>query len=341
MATRFRYIAFALVLVLAFSLAYPSSCASSPNRFSNVPHGYVSEGIISKEAGTVSVWAYLESNVQRRSFSIFQTDDVRIALFFNPYYSAGKGKEISRIGARAVGNKRAAESNGSAESFPEASIIIDDGNLSDYRHAWYSPVEFPEGEWHLVTMKWDGWPKGNVSIYFDGKLTGSKQYSEKYDDKRAFSTMFSTGFLRGNGLGISDISFYPCALGDDEILALAGNGKPSESPWLDSPESYGGSAPLIPGKATSGDSPPAPPSGYAPASPQETPSGDISPEQRIISSTEFYSDGKKYLDVTSVMTVHVFFGLIPLEVEVRSKVDAETNATVEQTLPWWYFIVAD
>ena len=85
----------------------------------------------------------------------------------------------------------------------------------------------------------------------------------------------------------------------------------------------------------------APSSDYGSSASQDTPGSAIQAGQRVISSAEFYLDGKKYLNVTSIRTVHILFGLIPLDVEVHSTIDAETSATVEQTLPWWYFIVAD
>ncbi|MFA5929260.1 MAG: LamG-like jellyroll fold domain-containing protein [Candidatus Micrarchaeia archaeon] len=391
MANPFRCIAFLLALALASSLAFPSSCISSPKAFPNEEKIYPSDGVISKDGGTAFAWVYLQEGAPRRDHVVFQTNDSRIALLFDTFYSSGKGVEILRLGARAGGNRRAIDSGYDAGNFPEASIIIDNGGtLSDYRHAWYSPVKFPEGEWHSVAMTWEGSPNGKVGIYFDGALAGSKPYSEKYDDGSRLFSAFSVAFrpsgwrgelsaggmlvpatemrLSDGGIAISGISFYQCALDDNEILALAGAGKPSSKPQPGASAQPG--SPLLPGTASdsnhaSGDSPPAPPGGsgddgvapgqsghgsangapgqdgYGASGTQESPGSAVQARQRVVSSTEFYAGGKKYFNVTSIRTVRILFGLIPLDVEVSSKVDAETSETVEQTLPWWYFIVAD
>jgi len=353
MASSSRFIAIALVLVLASSLAYSSSCSATPKTFPSEEKIYSADGVISKDEGSASAWIYLQEGASRRDYLVFQTDDSRIALFFDTFYSSGIGVEIQRVGARAGGNRRAIDSDYATGNFPEASIIIDnDGRLSDYRYAWYSPVKFTEGEWHLVAMKWSGSPSGTVSIYFDGALVGSKPYSAKYDDGSEQFSLFSVAYrpkdwrgestaggmlvpatemrLLEGGIAVESLSFYPCALDDNEILALAGTGKPSANPFS--------------GQTQTDEYvqfPPAPPSDYGAQNRQEASGSAVQAKQRVVSSTEFYSNGKKYLNFTSIRTVHIFFGLIPIDVEVQSKVDAETNTTVEQNLPWWYFIVAD
>ena len=328
MATPLRCIAFALALALACSLAFPSSCLSSPTMLSSMAKSYPSAGLISMEEGTASVWMYLQKGGQN-SFSIFQTDDLRFSMYLDTSHWSGRQYLGPRIVARAGGNKPA--SWGDVESYPEAYIVIsEDEYLSSSHSGWYSEVRFPESEWHLVTMKWKGSPNGNVSIYFDGKLAGTKAYSsESHNDGHAPFTSLLVGFQPGNGVEIGNISFYPCALDGYEILALAGTGNPSAI-QSQSAADY------------SSDRPPAPPEDHA-AVPSSLDSlgTAIQAKQRVLSFNEFYSDGKKYLNVTSIRTVYIFYGLIPIDVIVQSKVDAETTEVVEQSLPWWYSLVAD
>ena len=305
MASPSRCIAFALALALVCSLAFPSSCISSPTVLPGKAKSYPAAGIISRGEGTASVWIYLQKG-GLRSFSVFQTDDNRFSMFFDSSHWSGRPYLGPRLVARAGGNVPASWSD--SESYPEAYMVIsEDELLSRSRFGWYSEVRFPEEQWHLVTMKWKGSPNGNVSIFFDGKLAGSKAYSSVHSDGQGPFANLLVGFLPGNGVEIGNISFYSCALDGYEILRLANAGKD--------------------GSGASGT--------------MESVGSSIPASQREVSSNEFYSDGKKYLNVTSIRTVRIFYGLIPIEVEVQSKVDAETSETVEQTLPWWYFIVAD
>lgn len=150
--------------------------------------------------GTASVWMSFQPGFSgRRDHLIFQTDDSRLALFVDTYYSSGMERDIVRIGARAGGNRRF---NDPGSNFPEASIIIDNtGALESYRHAWYSPVKFPEDEWHFIAMTWQGYPQGVVTIYFDGEMKGQKSYDQNYDDGRPLFEAYSVGYRPGAWVG--------------------------------------------------------------------------------------------------------------------------------------------
>jgi len=193
------------------------------------------------QEGTASVFMYFEPGVARRDHLIFSTDDSRLALFVDTYFSKGLGKDIVRIGARAGGNKRFNDSG--SENFPEASIIIDNtGELENYRYAWYSPAKFPEGEWHCVAMTWQGYPDGIVKIYLDGELKGQKPYNRNYDDGRPLFKNYSVGYrpsqwvgetrgekdlrpstdmsLKTGGIEIKNLQFKKRCLSDSEIRGI-------------------------------------------------------------------------------------------------------------------------
>jgi hypothetical protein len=170
--------------------------------FEDVGKIYATDGIFSIQAGTVSTWMCLEPNHYRRDHSIFHTSDSRVVLYVDTYFSEGMQRTIFRIVARAGGTHRAVDSGYAPGNFPEASIIVDnDGSLSAYRHEWYSPVPFPEGEWHLVTMTWQGYPTGVVKIFLDGKLIGQKPYDERYNDDRPLADTIAIGYRPAEWLG--------------------------------------------------------------------------------------------------------------------------------------------
>lgn len=165
---------------------------------------YPTGGIFSHQAGTVSTWMCLQRSGyrDREDHVVFHTSDSRVVLYVDTYFSEGMQSAIFRIVARAGGTHRAVDSGYAAGNFPEASIIVDnDGGLSSYKHEWYSPVPFPEGEWHLVTMTWDGYPTGVVKIFLDENLIGQKPYDERYNDERPLADSIAVGFRPGGWPG--------------------------------------------------------------------------------------------------------------------------------------------
>jgi hypothetical protein len=162
------------------------------------------EGIFDPAQGTVSVCVNFVVNHPRRDHAIFHTDDSRYVLFVDTYHSSS-GQDILRIGARAGGNRPGFDSVSKTKSQPEVSIIIDnDGSLKDYavgaRYCSVSP--FPEGEWHLVTMTWSGYPEGIVRIYLDGMLKGEKAYNSDYDDGAPLARSLSIGIRPSQWRGL-------------------------------------------------------------------------------------------------------------------------------------------
>jgi len=220
--------------------------------FEEVGKIYATDGIFNVQAGTVSTWACLEPKHDRRDHSIFHTSDSRVVLYVDTYFSQGMQQEIFRFVARAGGTHRAVDSGYAPGNFPEASIIVDnDGSLSSYRHEWYSPVPFPEGEWHLVTMTWDGYPQGVVKIFLDGTFIGQKPYDERYNDERPLADSIAIGYrpaewlgeifvgenqevyesvpsthmdLREGGIQIFDLRLYQRPLNQAEIIEIFSGG---------------------------------------------------------------------------------------------------------------------
>jgi hypothetical protein len=172
--------------------------------FDEVGKIYKTDGIFNVQAGTVSTWVCLEPNHYRRDHSIFHTSDSRFVLYFDTYFSSSWQVEISRFVARGGGTHRAVDSGYANGNFPEASIIIDnDGSLREYgaNTDWYSPAPFREGEWHLVTMTWEGYPQGVVKIFLDGNLVGEKPYDERYNDERPLADTIAIGYRPAEWLG--------------------------------------------------------------------------------------------------------------------------------------------
>jgi hypothetical protein len=222
--------------------------------FEEVGKIYDPEGILNFQGGTVSTWMCLEPDHARRDHVIFHTSDSRFILYVDTYFSGGMQREIFRVVARAGGTHRAVDSGYANGNFPEASIIVDnDGSLVSYKHEWYSPAPFPEGEWHLVTMAWNGYPQGEVKIFLDGNLLGKKSYDERYNDDRPLADSIAIGFrpsewigeiyvsgeqqgsqlvpstsmaLWEGGIQVSDLRLYNRPLNRDEIVSIFLEGRP-------------------------------------------------------------------------------------------------------------------
>jgi hypothetical protein len=219
-------------------------------RFDEVGKIYPTDGIFNVQAGTVSTWVCLEPNHYRDDHIIFHTSDSRFILYFDTYFSSSMKVEISRFVARGGGTHRAIDSGYTNGNFPEASIIMDNnGSLREYgaNTDWYSSVPFREGEWHLVTMTWEGYPSGLVKIFLDGGLIGKKPYDERYNDDRPLADAIAIGFrpiewpwetyvaqeqqasqlvptavmsIQGAGIQLSDLRLYKHSLSRDEIMAI-------------------------------------------------------------------------------------------------------------------------
>ncbi len=227
-------------------------------QFNDVGKIYDADGIFNVQSGTFSTWVLLEPNHSRRDHSIFHTSDSRFVLYFDTYFSSSWQVEISRFAARGGGTHRAVDSGYVMGNFPEASIIIDnDGTLSEYgaNTDWYSSTSFHEGDWHLVTMTWDGYPEGVVKIFLDGDLIGKKPYDERYNDDRPLADSIAIGFrpagwlgevvvtedqqefeivpntpmaLGDGGIQVFDLRLYQSALTQDEIFSIFSEGFPHQ-----------------------------------------------------------------------------------------------------------------
>jgi len=196
-----RFILFGLCLLIVILAVVLVSLINKKRTFTEEGI-YSANGLLDIHQGTVICWLRFLPSEGRRDHVILHTDDSRIVLYVDTFFSRGMQREILRIAARAGGVHRAVDTDSGGQNFPEASIIVDnDGGLASYRYPWYSPVSFPENEWHLIAMTWDGYPSGTVRIYFDGQLTGEKPYDSRYDDERPLFNKFSIGFRPHQWLG--------------------------------------------------------------------------------------------------------------------------------------------
>jgi hypothetical protein len=216
---------------------------------------YSTEGIFNIQEGTLSVWLYLIKDHPRRDHSIFHTNDSRYVMYLDTAYKSKYQRDVVRIKARAGGNARAVDSGYARGNFPEVSIVIDNnGSLKDFcvGYTWCTPKPYLEGEWHLVTMTWEGFPSGMVRIYMDGELVGEKPYDERYNDDQPLPQSFAVGYRPGNwqgeiiqrnngtseehvpgttmslvdgGMKIFDLRLYRRSLTQDDILRLFSDSK--------------------------------------------------------------------------------------------------------------------
>ena len=58
--------------------------------------------------------------------------------------------------------------------YPEVLVVLD-------QEVNPMGAPFPMDEWHLVTMSWDGYPEGRMSIFIDGRLVEEREYDSRFD----------------------------------------------------------------------------------------------------------------------------------------------------------------
>lgn len=200
------------------------------------------------ERGTLTVEIRLDPETRSHDSIIWHTNDSRFVLMVDSYRSASLNTNVTRILARAGGNQRFVDSAYAGGNFPEASIIVNnDQSLTEYeqKDGWYRPRLVPLGEWHKVTMTWEGFPTGTVTIYLDGEEVASKEYDSRYDDDRGLASSYvtsgvprdwspqtwktvggTTTFLTpleetmdaGSGVEYRNLQLYNSVLSPDELL---------------------------------------------------------------------------------------------------------------------------
>ena len=155
-------------------------CAHLPH----TNHIYPADPILSVRQGTVSLWLKFIPNQKPRTAILFHSDDSRYVLYTSVDES-NLIKPIRSITARAGGNRRVLETYFGEARFPEVTVSLDAGQQFDGAFAY--------GEWHMITMTWNGYPDGVVSLYLDDKLVGEMAYDRRYDNNYRLAENLAVG----------------------------------------------------------------------------------------------------------------------------------------------------
>lgn len=147
-------------------------------------HVYPAEPHLNVRQGAVSVWLRFRPLQPQRTAILFHSDDSRYVLYTEVEAAEGD-RPRRRIVARAGGNRRALETYYGRTSFPEVKA-----DLEAPEPGWPA---FPYGEWHLVTMTWDGYPEGKVQLYLDDTLLGESEYDRRHDNHYRLPNQFAVG----------------------------------------------------------------------------------------------------------------------------------------------------
>lgn len=196
--------------------------------------------------GTVSTWVQFKrifldrQPVPYLDCVIFHTDDSRYVLYLRTdinHYGIATGQSFV---ARAGGNRRSLDPYFGNAVYPEVSASL-------ALQAGQQGVPIQPGEYHLLSMTWEGESEGIVCLYIDGEFKGEHAYDDRYNDKRDKPRSIAIGMrppswageiieqedstvydsrpasnlsIEEGGLEIRDMRLYPRALSSEDILAL-------------------------------------------------------------------------------------------------------------------------
>ena len=147
-------------------------------------HIYPADPILSVRHGTVSLWLRFDPDQKPQTAILFHSDDSRYVLYTS--VADDNLKRPTRIlTARAGGNRRVMETYFGAARFPEVAVSLDDESQLE--------KPFSYGQWHMVTMTWDGFPDGTVRLYLDAELVGEMTYDRRYDNNYRLAEEFAVG----------------------------------------------------------------------------------------------------------------------------------------------------
>jgi len=147
-------------------------------------HIYPADPILSVRHGTVSLWLKFDSNRKPQTAILFHSDDSRYVLYTS-VDEVNPNKPKRTLTARAGGNRRVMETYFGEARFPEVSVSLDD------EEQFEKPISY--GDWHMVTMTWDGFPDGKVRLYLDAKLVGEMAYDRRYDNNYHLAENLAVG----------------------------------------------------------------------------------------------------------------------------------------------------
>ncbi|MBS3149988.1 hypothetical protein J4455_04850 [Candidatus Woesearchaeota archaeon] len=158
------------------------------------------EGNFNQKSGTVQIWLKVTSDIMSGDLFYFLTDDSKNAIYLDSYgpqevYSDTEGVGYRRIAARA--GQRATETEASF-------MLVHPSYPLDSIDKWKA------GEWHLISMTWQGDISGKVKLFIDGR----KISENSYNDASMCSTFKFSQYEEGS---IGDTYLYPYAKDEKEI----------------------------------------------------------------------------------------------------------------------------
>lgn len=161
------------------------------------PAIYPARDILDIERGSITCWLRLLPDHDRGDHVILHSSDSRIVLYLDTFWNRALERDLLRVAGRAIGNVQAPwPPIAMGNSYPEASILVDDGSLegSELQMAFHSTAPLPEGEWHHVTLTWNGYPEGEAAIYLDGIRMALRPYDQRFNNDLPDFDSFSVAY---------------------------------------------------------------------------------------------------------------------------------------------------
>jgi hypothetical protein len=207
---------------------------------------YPAKNILDVTEGTVCAWVRLNRADPNYAAILFHSDDSRYVLYINTFSVDGSGGNVQAFVARAGGNRRAVDPFYGTSEFPEVMAILNPGALPQRLKRF--GIELERGAWHHVAMTWQGYPKGSVRLFVDGRMIGEKTYDQRHDNGHNLPTQLAVGIRPPDWVGelvrnedgtvedarpdslisaqqmqveIKDLRLYRSALGAEELLGLS------------------------------------------------------------------------------------------------------------------------
>jgi lipopolysaccharide transport system ATP-binding protein len=207
--------------------------------FPALEHVYPTAEILNFPAGSVSLWLKFLSKETQHTAILFHTDDSRFVIYADLDPESGH----CRIVARAGGNRQVLDPIYGSAKFPEVIAILDDTKTSGESLPWEN--------WNLITMTWNGFPAGVVSLFCNDKKIGATEYSRFHDNHYRWPLQLAVGIrprewmgeliqrhdgtftelhpqttssITGSGKEIRDVRLYPVALSPDQIKSMLVSG---------------------------------------------------------------------------------------------------------------------
>ncbi len=145
---------------------------------------YPADPILNVRHGSVSFWLRFSAQRPSHTAILFHSDDSRYVIYTTVDESV-PGKPLRSLTARAGGNRRVLETYFGKANFPEVTVYFDGHRQPN--------VPFPYGEWHMITMTWQGFPDGVVKLYVDARQVGEMAYDRRYDNNYRLAENLAVG----------------------------------------------------------------------------------------------------------------------------------------------------